>query len=63
MLASDHPVETLYATFDSTYIAFKTILKHLSGSDLYKLFCANAARYYKMAETQILDPTHGKISC
>ena len=63
MLASDHPVETLYATFDSTYTAFKVILKHLSGSDLYKLFCANAARYYKMAETQILDPTHGKISC
>ena len=62
MLASDHPVETLYATFDSTYNAFKKILKHHSAIELQKLFCSNAAQYYKMAEIQFLDPSYRESS-
>lgn len=48
MLASDHPVVKLGATFDQTYGAFKTILADFSDAELVALFVGNAAELYHL---------------
>jgi len=58
MLASDHPVETMHASFDETYRAFKIILAKLTSAELHAIFCGNAARYYKISEIGDLETIH-----
>ncbi|MDP1730436.1 MAG: amidohydrolase family protein [Devosia sp.] len=47
MLASDHPVEALHASFRETYGAFKFILADLTDDESIALFSGNALRFYK----------------
>lgn len=48
MLASDHPVVGLSATFDQAYQAFKVILEDLSDGELGEVFAGNARRLYRL---------------
>jgi predicted TIM-barrel fold metal-dependent hydrolase len=48
MFASDFPVTGLYATFDQTYEAFKTIVCDLSPSEQRALFFDNAKQTYRI---------------
>ena len=49
MLASDHPVLGVAATFDQANGAFKLILKHLSDDESEAVFWKNANRLYRLA--------------
>ncbi len=50
--ASDHPVEALHASFDQTYIAFKTIVAAFSDEECSALFEGNARRIYRLPTRQ-----------
>lgn len=49
MLASDHPVVALHASFDQTYSAFKTILASCSDTECLALFADNASQFYRLS--------------
>ena len=48
MLASDHPVLGLAATFEQAYGAFQLILKGLSDAESEAVFWKNANRLYRI---------------
>ncbi|WP_421779117.1 amidohydrolase family protein [Hoeflea sp.] len=48
MLASDHPVVTLSASFRQTYDHFRRVFSDLDERDQYALFAGNAAEFYRV---------------
>lgn len=48
MLASDHPVVTLSASFRQTYDHFRRVFSDLPERDQYALFAGNAAEFYRV---------------
>lgn len=48
MLASDHPVVTLAASFRETYDHFRSIFSGLPEREQYALFAGNAAQFYRI---------------
>jgi len=48
MLASDHPVVTLSASFRQTYDHFRRVFSGLPERDQYALFAGNAAEFYRV---------------
>lgn len=49
LLASDHPVVTLHASFRQTYETFRAVFADLSDGELLAIFAGNAARFYGIA--------------
>jgi len=50
MFASNFPVDSLVATFDTLYGGFKAITGHLPRADRLRLFHDNALRWYRIEE-------------
>jgi predicted TIM-barrel fold metal-dependent hydrolase len=48
MFASNFPVDSLCADFDTIFAGFKTIVGDLTRADQHKLFCANAIGIYRL---------------
>jgi predicted TIM-barrel fold metal-dependent hydrolase len=48
MFASNYPVDSLVASFDTIYAGFKSITRDFSGADREKLFHDNAVRFYRL---------------
>lgn len=48
MLASDHPVVALAASFRQTYDHFRSVFANLPERDQYALFAGNAAQFYRI---------------
>jgi len=46
MLASDHPVVTMHASFRQTYESFRRAFADLTNAESLALFAGNAARFY-----------------
>jgi predicted TIM-barrel fold metal-dependent hydrolase len=53
MFASNFPVDSLVASFDTIYGGFKAIVRDFSPGDLRRLFHDNAARLYRLPQTAI----------
>ena len=49
MFASNFPVDSLVADFDTIYDGFKAITRDFAAADRAKLFHDNAGRYYRLA--------------
>ena len=49
MFASNFPVDSLVADFDTIYAGFMRIVEHFPLSDQRKLFCDNARRIYRIS--------------
>jgi predicted TIM-barrel fold metal-dependent hydrolase len=49
MFASNFPVDSLVADFDTIYGGFMHIVEHLPLSGQQKLFCDNARRIYRIS--------------
>ena len=49
MFASNFPVDSLVADFDTIYDGFKAITRDFAAADRAKLFHENAGRYYRLA--------------
>ncbi len=48
MLASDHPVVALGASFEQEYSAFDAALQHCAADELRSIFASNAALFYRL---------------
>ena len=48
MFASNFPVDSLCADFDTIFSGFKTIVADLSQAEQTSLFCANALKFYRL---------------
>ena len=49
MFASNYPVNSLVAPFDTIFRGFKAIVAGLPRADQEALFCGNAMRIYRIA--------------
>ena len=49
MFASNYPVDSLVADFDAIYSGFKAVVADFPRGDQEKLFCDNAARFYRLS--------------
>ena len=48
MFASNYPVDSLVAGYDTIFEGFKAIVADLPATDRRKLFHDNAVRYYRL---------------
>jgi predicted TIM-barrel fold metal-dependent hydrolase len=56
MFASNFPVDSLCADFDTIFAGFKAIVRGLTQAERHKLFYANAMRLYRLVPDQGLLP-------
>jgi predicted TIM-barrel fold metal-dependent hydrolase len=55
MLASDHPVVTMHASFRQTYESFRRAFADLTDAESLALFAGNAARFYGIGGAGLAD--------